>query len=405
MRPSTTLGERLFDPERSSFWFMFGWGMIALVVVVRLLWYPVVVSDYTYFVKPWFETMQSHAGLTAFAEPFADYAPMYLYFLKALSAIPISSLYSAKTLSLIFDLIIAGVGYLILKRTLMWRANKTILFLAAAVFFALPTVMVNSSLWGQSDAIYSAGIMVSLFAILSSAPLLAAIAFGFAMSVKLQAIFFLPVLVGYLLRTKDTWKYLLIPPFIYLATMLPVWIAGGQLRYWLFIYFVQATEYPWLSVSAQSIFAFLQPLPLSPVQTNVLFWLGILLACAFALYVAYAMRSMPRISAPVVVLISLAAVLIIPYVLPRMHERYFYLADLFSVLYAFFRPKRFFVPIIVVSASLMSYMPFLYKQVGFLSWAHVDLRVPAALLLIPIGVVLYDLWRDVRPHVSLNLLG
>lgn len=392
MQPSSTLNERssFFDRRRSSFWYI-SWGVIALSSVIRILWYPVVVSDYTYFGKPWFDALRSHAGLTAFAEPFADYAPMYLYLLKILTVIPVSSLYSEKTLSLLFDVLIAGAAYLMLKRTSIWRTRSDIAFLCAAALFALPTVMMNSSLWGQTDALYGFGVVASLFFILTDAPFLAALSFGFAISLKLQAIFFAPVVIGYLARKRETWKYLIVPPSIYVLSMLPAWIGGGQLRYWLFIYLAQAHEYPWLSVSAQSAFAFLQPLPLSMSATNAFFWLGIAAAAACAAFITHRMQNTPVLTARTVILMSLASVLIIPYLLPRMHERYFYVADLIAVLYAFYRRGRWLVPLVVVGTSLISYMPFLYKQVSFLSWAHVDLRVPALLLLIPIGIVINDL--------------
>jgi len=379
---------------------MAGIGILLITVAVRLLWYPVVVSDYTYFGKPWFDLLASYAGLTAFAEPFADYAPAYLYLLKFLTFIPVSSLVSEKTLSLLFDALIAYLGYRILKHASQWSLRKDVLFAVAVAFFALPTVMVNSSLWGQTDALYSSGVIASLFGILLGAPLFAALAFGVAISFKVQAVFFAPVLVGYLLRRKETWKYLLVPPLVFFLSVVPALIGGGSPSYWLFIYLVQAGEYPWLSVSAQSIFAFLQPLPLTAFATSIAFWLGMAAAALVAIVVIYLMKRMPELVAERVVLVSLAAALLLPYLLPRMHERYFYLADLLAVLYAFYRPRRFFVPVLVVGTSLMSYMPFLSRQVSFLSWAQVDLRVPALILLIPIVVVIYDLWQMPKQEVS-----
>lgn len=390
---SRAVQKRTLGPDGSGVWFIAGIGILLVTTVIRLLWYPVVVSDYTYFGKPWFDVLQSHPGLTAFIEPFADYAPAYLYLLKLLTFIPVSSLASEKTLSLVFDVLIAYLGYRILKGSSAWSARKDVLFIAAVALFSLPTVAMNSSLWGQTDALYSAGVMASLLAILIDAPLMAALAFGTAISFKVQAIFFAPVLIGYLLRKKETWKYLVVPPTVFFLSVVPALMGGGSPGYWLFIYLVQAGEYPWLSVSAQSIFAFVQPLPLTAFATSIGFWLGMAAATLVGLVVTYLMKKMPTLVPELVVLISLAAALLLPYLLPRMHERYFYLADLFAVLYAFFRPSRWFVPILVVATSLMSYMPFLSRQVSFLSWAQIDLRIPALILLIPVGVVVYDLVR------------
>jgi Gpi18-like mannosyltransferase len=379
---------RTIDPPGSIVWYAAGICLLVASILIRLSWYPVVVSDYTYFGEPWFDTLKSHAGLTAFAQPFADYAPLYLYALKLLSFLPIGSLGGEKTLALLFDVLIAYAGYCILKRKTSLK--KRARFLAAAILFSLPTVMMNSSLWGQSDALYSAMLLLSLLALFSERAFLAALAFGIAFSFKLQAIFFAPILVGYLLRKKETRPYLLIPPLVFLLSIVPAWLGGGQLGYWLFIYLAQAHEYPWLSVSAQSIFAFLQPLSLPPFATVAVFWLGIAGATGVACTIAARTKKLPELFPEQVLLLSLASTLLIPYLLPRMHERYFYLADLFSVLYAFCRPRRWWMPVLVVVSSLMSYMPFLSGQVSFLSWAQVDLRVPALLLLAPISAIIFD---------------
>lgn len=380
-----------YTPPPRSAWVKVALGVLGVSGVLRLLSYPVIVSDYTYFIKPWFETLRTH-GLAAFTQPFADYAPLYLYLLNLLTFIPVSSLYSAKTLSLLFDIAIAGVGYLLLAHTSVWAARKDILLFAAVILFALPTVMINSSLWGQSDALYTTGVLAALFFILAEMPLVASIAFGVALSFKLQAIFFLPVFLGYLLRKRETWPYILVPPAIFVLTVLPAVIAGGSLLYWLFIYAHQSGEYPYLSVSAQSIFAYLQPLSLSAQATSVAFWSGLAASAAFALFALRLVQKAPVLSTRLLVTVSLACVTVLPYVLPRMHERYFYAADVLSTLYAFYRPSRWWLPVLVVGSSLLSYMPFLSGQVSFLSWAHVDLRIPATLMLIAVGVMLYEMW-------------
>lgn len=389
-----------------SLWYWAGGCIVVATLIARVFWYDVVTSDYTYFVRVWFDELDRN-GLGAFASSFSDYAPFYLYLLNLLTVFPVPSLYSVKTLSLAFDALIAFGGYQIVKRTSVWPHRKDILFFCAALLFSLPTVAMNSSLWGQSDAVYAASVVWSLFFFLASMPLAAVLVFGLAISMKVQAIFFGPIVLGYLLRARETWKYVVFPAGVFVLTIIPAWIFGGNLRYWLFIYLMEAQKYPYLSVSAQSIYAFVQPLGVSEDLTTFLFWEGMIASGLVALGIVYLVARARVITSKFLVLISLASVLLLPYLLPRMHERYFYLADILSVLYAFYEPRRFMVPIIVVGTSLMSYMPFLAPQVDFLSRFTIDLRVPATLLLIPIGIVLYDLfreWRAVRvpPNVDMS---
>ncbi len=400
--PVDTLPYQLHTSLRTRPWYTFGFLALAVGLVVRLLWYPAITSDYTYFIRAWFDELASHPWLGAFAQPFADYAPLYLYLLKFLTFIPVSSLYSAKTLSLLFDVLIAYLGYRMLKAASPWSARKDVLFGAAVLLFSLPTVAMNSSLWAQSDAIYAAGVLASLYGMFIGAPLLAAISFGLAVSVKVQAIFFAPIFIGFFLHAKELWKYLLVPPLVFFISVLPT-LASGNFGYWLTIYGTQAGKYPYLSVSAQSIYAYLEPLGLGTNLSGGAFWAGMLAAGIVALFLI--VTTWKKVwNARTLVLVSLASTLLLPYLLPRMHERYFYLADLFAVLYAFYVPNRSIVPIIVVGTSLLSYMPFLSGQIEFLSHFEVDLRAPATLLLIPIGIVVYDLWRLWNP-LSPRALG
>ncbi len=49
-----------------------------------------------------------------------------------------------------------------------------------------------------------------------------------------------------------------------------------------------------------------------------------------------------------------------PFFMPGMHERYFFLADLLSLVLAFYLPKLWYVPVLVQTSSFLSYLPFMY---------------------------------------------
>ncbi len=57
---------------------------------------------------------------------------------------------------------------------------------------ALPTVILNSSAWGQADSIYTAWLMVALWHLLNHQNNRALVFFGVALAFKLQAILLLP---------------------------------------------------------------------------------------------------------------------------------------------------------------------------------------------------------------------
>lgn len=49
-----------------------------------------------------------------------------------------------------------------------------------------------------------------------------------------------------------------------------------------------------------------------------------------------------------------------PYLLPKMHERYFFAADVITIVYGFYFPRYFYIPISVGLISFFSYFPFLF---------------------------------------------
>lgn len=361
--------------------FLLGVVLLMISSLVRLISYPTTTSDYIYFLAKWFTALQSHAGLTAFLYPFSDYAPLYLYLLKILTFFPVYSLWSVKTLSLAFDIGLAYTIYRLLQDTTDYSREK--LFLAFAIIMSLPTVVLNSSLWGQSDAAYALGVIVSLYFIILDKPKWAAIAFGFAISFKLQTIFFLPIIAGYFLGKKSEWKQVLWIPLIYFICAIPAWIGGASLSHTLLVYASQSGEYTSLNVSSPSLFAFAEKFSLSTHTQGLLFWVGIMCAVFFALVSMYSIWRIPH-RADILVLVSLWCVILIPLFLPRMHERYFYVADILSVVYALYHPRRMLVPVLVVGASLLAYMPFLSSQVPFFAGAHVDLRVPSTMLILAV---------------------
>ncbi len=49
------------------------------------------------------------------------------------------------------------------------------------------------------------------------------------------------------------------------------------------------------------------------------------------------------------------------FVLPAMHERYFFSADVLAVVYVFCFPQRFYLAILIQAASFFSYLPYLFE--------------------------------------------
>ena len=73
-------------------------------------------------------------------------------------------------------------------------------------------------------------------------------------------------------------------------------------------------------------------------------------------------RSKKALNADLLIKIALVSVVLLPFLLPRMHERYFFAADIFSIIFAFYFPRYFYLPVLMQLISFFSYQPFLFEK-------------------------------------------
>src|SRR5712691_1051958 len=213
--------------------------LLLLAIALRVSLYHTVTSDYTVFLSQWYDFIQTHGGFAALKYNFSNYNPPYLYLLTLTTYLPIPKLVAIKTLSVVFDGVLGLFAYLILS--LRYRRSYAAVVGVLVILFA-PTIVINSAAWGQSDAIYTAFCLGSLYFLLKERPAWACVFFGLAISFKLQAIFFLPVLLVLLLRRKLPLKYLLLIPATFLLMLAPAFIADRNAWSLLTIYAAQITS-------------------------------------------------------------------------------------------------------------------------------------------------------------------
>lgn len=337
-------------------------------------------GDYTSFLSNWFDTLKNAGGLAGIGMNIGDYTPPYLYILALLTYLPVEALCSIKLVSCIFDFLLA----LYAAKTVFHLTQSRIKTLFAyALVLLCPTVVLNGSAWAQCDSVFTFFLLLSFYSALKNRPWRVCIFFGIAFAFKLQAIFFAPLLLLLCLKNRLWLRHLLTIPAVYLLSILPAWIAGRNLWDLLTIYFNQAGQYHNLSKNAPNIWSFL-----ASRQDSGLSLFGIMLAGTAVLLLLYFLWERCRtLSDDVLLTAALAFLLAIPFFLPHMHERYFFPADLFAILYALNRPKRFLVPLLVIGASTASYLPFLFGE------SPVELTTAAVLMGTALILVLWDLYR------------
>lgn len=349
----------------------------------RIKFLPFLSGDYHQFLHGWFTELKSGGGLLAVGKNVGDYMPPYFYLLALLTYLPGKDVCLIKMLSFAGDIALASYAMRIVRRKYpeFWGE------MAYAVVLLLPSVVLNSAAWGQCDSIYTAALLACVFYVLEDRQYAAVAAFSVAFVFKLQAVFLAPFLLLMLLRRKIQWRSLLVFPAVYFAAILPAALEGRSLADLLTVYFRQANQYDLVSMYLPNL-AVWYPKHVPVFAGHLIALLAVLLTLAAVLWFY---RLDFDLTDGMVVSLALLSVLFVPYILPYMHERYYYPADILSVVFAFYFPEKFYVPVITVLSST-------YVVCHNLFNAHfVHIRVLSVLMLfclLWVGVSTYYLARD-----------
>ena len=338
---------------------------IALALRASLLDFKSV--DYFHYTKEWYNTLKAE-GFSAFSHGFSNYNLPYLYLLYSVVRVlpDLPAVIAIKIPSLVADFVTAWLAFRIVR--LRFKSTFFPLVAAFAVLIA-PTLVINSAFWGQADAVYACVLLASVYFLARHRDGAAMACFGFALALKAQAVFLVPLLGALVLRREIRWRTLLWIPLIFLASLVPAAIAGRPLVELLLIYPSQAAQYGQLSMHAPTALAWI---PDTGRYYSYFYSAGLILATATAIAFSWAIyRSSSKLTPDLIIELALISAILIPFCLPKMHERYFYLADLLSMVFVFYFPSYFFVPLLMIAISFFAYQPTLFGaepiQVGLLA--------------------------------------
>lgn len=345
--------EKIFE-SKTLFAAAFAFTALALVIRASLLDYQS--DDYLAFLAPWTQFFRDNGGFAALRYSLGNYNPPYMYFLALFSYFDISELYLIKLLSVLFDVLLAWACMKLLGLYTDSRAKLLGVFLAVLY---LPTVVINGAYWAQCDSIYAFFGLFALYLGLRGRGCASMVSLAACFAFKLQAVFIIPVFFILLLAKRIRWRELLVFPAAYIVFMLPALIAGRPFIETMTLYFSQAgTVGDAMNYNAPSL-------------TSMFRWSGntegpsmLLIAAAFALVLAaYAVAAVKRRALDDTVILGFALLLAmgIPYLLPHMHDRYFFIAGVLALVLAF-RDVRFFpVPLLAELASLHCYYAYFVR--------------------------------------------
>ncbi len=330
--------------------------LTAAALVIRALYFDMESDDYTTFLAPWTQFFRDNGGFAALAFFPGNYNPPYMYFLAAFSYLDIPELYLIKTLSVLFDVLLA---WSCMKLTSLYSGSKARLLGVFLAVLYLPTVAANGAYWAQCDSIYAFFGIYALYLGMSGRGVGAMISLAACLAFKLQAVFVIPVFFILLLAKKIKWRHLLVFPAAYVVYMLPAVIAGAPLWDTLTLYFSQAgTVGDAMNYNAPSL-------------TCMFSWSGdttrsarLLIIAAFLLVAAvYAAAFMLRKRLNDRLILGLALILVmgIPFLLPHMHDRYFFVPGVLALVLAASDLRFAPVPVFAELASLHCYYAYFVR--------------------------------------------
>lgn len=332
-------------------------------------------GDYVNCLKPWFDTFKSNR-LEAIRSDVGDYTVIYKYFILLFTFIPINPLYSYKFLSIIFDFFLAVYSGLFIRKITDSKI-KALLGYAAVLF--LPNFILNSGVWAQCDSIFSFFILLSCYHLYIKNEKKCIIYFTIAFCFKIQAIFFLPVLIVCLMKKELSIKSLIWFPVVYLIVVLPSIICGMPPFYALFgAYLKQTTSYQSISFNAPNLYTMFNH---DFLNQNINFLL-ICLTLALCVIIAFIFTNDKNDYPQKLILLSYLFTLIIPFTLPHMHERYFYLSDVFAILFAFTFTRYYYISILTIFSSLPGLIAFLFGTNNNVSLVFISYIMFSGLILL-----------------------
>lgn len=298
-------------------------------------------ADTFNFLLPWYGYAKAH-GWAALSAPFTNYTPLYSYLLIIATAFdglgqPLSIV---KGISAAFEFGLAVLAWRISGRTLAF----------AAVWLA-PTVLFNGAAWGQADSIWAFFCFLSVWLYVRGRN--GALAFGAAFATKAQGVFLGPFVLAMMLRRREL-LWLASVPAVYLALAVPALLAGLPLGKVLTVYVGQAGTFNQLSMNAANMWAVLEHWLPYAVGVRV----GLLIAAAGGFLLVFIVANARRADPQFIVLAASVSLLLTPYLLPKMHDRYFYAFEVAAIVLACMDRRYIAVALAAQISGVLAYLAF-----------------------------------------------
>ena len=239
--------------------------------------------------------------------------------------------------------------------------------------------------------IYTCFLLAFLFFLMKDQPFIAMIFLGIAFAFKAQAVFLGPLVLLLMIKKKIPWFYLGIVPVVYVLMMIPAALTGRPLIDLLTVYIGQVDTYRRLSEHAPNLYLLM---PSTFYTPGLIIGVFVTLLVTLIWITIYA-RKVKEFTPQIILLYALVSAAFMPFFLPKMHDRYFYVAEVLSFLVAFYFPGSWWMAVGYQFVSGLVYFVILKVSVQPMKPALAGnmLIVGTFLNIALMGFLFWDQWK------------
>ena len=264
--------------------------------------------DMSLFQRPWFEHLVHYGPVGAFAHPFSNYTPAYLYLLAVASLFhgAMEAMYLVKLLS-VAGTAFAAIAIADLIKTAGGQPKW------AVILFVLPSAVINAALLAQCDALWAGACVLAVSTMIRGRTALSLVWCGVAIAFKAQAAFIAPFIIGALIgRRAPLWQWS-VPLLTFAALMTPAWLAGWPAWQLAMIY---PSQPGWIPFPGRLANPWIVPTMNGWPSADHYYWVGIAAAAVASIAIA-ALASTAVRKPRAMFLLALLSALALPFFLPR----------------------------------------------------------------------------------------
>lgn len=376
-------------------------------VIIRIAFLPIKSSDYYLCFESWINDMRSLGVWNALGSNIGDYPPLYIIPLILLSLLPFEPVVIIKLMPCLFDFILALICVRLSEQLDVTALHKKLTLYA--VILLNPLTLLDSAAWGQCDSLYSSMILLTLLAI-CAAKLYSAeptvkresafwksgdgicLLFSVAISFKLQAIFFLPILcLMWITQKRNVLKpvHLLWVPIVYTISCLPMYLAGRSLKIMFKIYLEQADRnYGTLTLNYPNLYTLIGDWSETLYDSYFIYGMLLTFLLLIALFYQLYCRKV-KLDSLTLCKVTALSILTICFCLPLVHERYAYAAEMLLFIVMIKDAKHIKTALATMLCTLFTYCAYLMQLEQTFS-----VLPDQAIALIRLGVIFY-LTKDI----------